>query len=486
MTPADEPLTAHNSANSVDHLSTGVLGTADIIFMVIAAAAPMAVVVALMPIAFGFGNGGGAPGAWLGAVIAMLLFAIGYVQIIPFVRNAGAFYAYISASIGRVAGLGAAYVAAFSYFALSCSTLTALAFFAEKFFESATGHAAHWGIWAFAAALTVTWLSYRQITLAASVLGVALVAETAILLILDVKIFYDVGWSGFDIADFSVNRVFVPGLGITGIYAFNSMIGIEGTAIYQEEAKNRAVTIPRATYLAIGMIGLFYVLTAWCLTSSAGASLIGSIARADPGSFVANRSLVHLGKAGKAAVDILVLTSAFAAVLGLFNNSARYLYALARDGVLPRALAHTHPIHHSPHVAAFTLSAAMGLVIVVALLLGLDPLVNVTTALTGLGSVGLMALLSVTSLAIPVFFIRAKRIGVANCLSPAVGGIVITSATVLAFLNYPALTGVDSPIINHLPYALIVLFVGGAVQALWFRARRPAVYRLIGSNRVDG
>ena len=40
-----------------------------------------------------------------------------------------------------------------------------------------------------------------------------------------------------------------------------------------------------------------------------------------------------------AAVSLLVLTSSFAAVLGLFNNSARYLYALGRDGVLPRSLA---------------------------------------------------------------------------------------------------------------------------------------------------
>ena len=481
-TPAADP----RPATTTGELGAGVLGTADIVFMVVAAAAPMAVVVALMPMAFGFGNGAGVPGVWLAAAVAMLLFAVGYVQIIPFVRNAGAFYAYIAASIGRMWGLGAAYIAAFSYFALACSTLGAFAFFSEQLYESATGHSLHWGLWAFAAIALVAWLSYRRITLAASVLGIALIAETAILLLLDFKIVFDLGLSKFDPAAFSIHRVFAPGLGIAAIYAFNSMIGIEGTAIYQEEARDRSVTIPRATYVALVSIGLFYVFTAWCLTSSAGAANVAALARANPGSFVADRSIAHLGKAGAAAVNLLVLTSSFAAVLGLFNNSARYVYALARDGVLPAALARTHRRQHSPHVAAFVLAAAMTLVIAGAVILHLDPLVNVATALAGLGSVGLMALLSLTSMVIPVFFLRRGLWSTAGCVAPALGGLVISAATVLAFLNYPALTGVDSGIINHLPYILVALFFGGAAQAIWLRAKRHHLYIRIGSNRVEG
>ncbi len=473
-------------SHPVGELSAGVLGTAEIIFMVVAAAAPMAVVVALMPMAFGFGNGSGVPGVWLGAVIAMLLFATGYVKIIPHVRNAGAFYAYIAASIGRLWGLGAAYVAAFCYFTLACSTLGAFAFFGEQLFESLTGTSWHWGIWAFIGIALVAWLSYRRITLAASVLGVALLAETAIILLLDVKIVYDLGLRQFDLSVFSPHRVFAPGLGIAAIYAFNSMIGIEGTAIYQEEARDRQVTIPRATFLALVLIGLFYLFTAWCLASSAGVDSVAALAHADPGNFVANRSREHLGRLGVAAVELLVLTSSFAAVLGLFNNSARYLYALARDGVMPRVLASTHHRHHSPHVAALTLAVAMAIVFAAAVIMKLDPLVNVATALAGLGSVGLMALLSLTSLAIPLFFLRRREIGVATCIAPALGGLVILIATLLAFFNYPALTGVDSVVINHLPYVLLVLFLAGMAQAGWLRASRPEHYQRIGSNRVDG
>ena len=63
---------------------------------------------------------------------------------------------------------------------------------------------------------------------------------------------------------------------------------------------------------------------------------------------------------------------------------------------------------------------------------------------------------------------------------------MIAAATVLAFLNYSVLTGVDSVVINRLPYLLIALAAFGAVQALWLRRRHPALYLRIASTRVEG
>jgi amino acid transporter len=473
------------AARREGRLVSGVLGTSDIVFMVMAAAAPMAVVVALMPMAFAFGNGGGVPGTYLLAIGAMLLFAVGYVRMIPFVQNAGAFYAYITASFGRTWGLAAAYVAALAYFSLSCSTLAALAYFTAQFFEHVTPWRLDWSVWAFASIVLTCWLSYHQITLAAKVLAVALVAEIALILLLDVAIVVVHGLRAFDLRDFAASHVLAPGLGISAIYAFNGMIGVEGTAIYQEEARARQITIPRATYIAVLMVGLFYVFTAWCLTSAVGAERVSAVAKADPGLFVEKQSLAHLGPWGANAVSLLVLTSSFAAVLALFNNSARYLYALGRDGVLPRALARTHPAHHSPYVAGFVLTAALLIVFVLAVVAQLDPLVNIATALVGVGSVGLMALLALTSLTIPVFFARRSVYGWATTVAPAIGGLTIAAATLMAFLNYPALTGVDSILINHLPYALIVVALIGALQAQRLRAKHPRVYACIGATRID-
>jgi amino acid transporter len=467
-------------------LSRGALNTSELAFMVIAAAAPMAVVVALMPMAFAFGNGRGVPGTYACAVIAMLLFATGYVRIIPFVRNAGAFYAYISASFGRTFGLGAAYVAAISYFSVCCSTLGALAFFSGDLFARISGRSTPWELWAGLSIGLVSYFAYRRITLAAAILSCALIAEMVLLGLLDIAIVRERGFALVNLRSFSLPVIFAPGIGIAAIYAFNGLIGIEGTAIYQEEAKDRDRTVPRATYLSILMIGCFYVLTGWCIVIGVGESSdVARIARSDPGHFILGQIAHYMGPWAGDALSVLVVTSAFAAVLALFNNSARYVFALARDGVLPRPLARTHAHYHSPHVASVALTVLMIALFTVASLAGLDPLTTIATALGGVGSVGLMALLAVTSLGIPVFFARRGSWGFSYTFAPALGGCVIVAATLLAVQNYPAITGVTSPLINDLPIGLVLIVAAGIVQALWLSKRRVDVFERIGSNRVD-
>jgi amino acid transporter len=453
--------------------------------MVMAASAPLAVVVALLPLAFAFGNGAGIPGTWLLATGSMFLFAIGYVRIIPYVRNAGAFYAYICASVGRTLGLGAAYIALLSYFALSCSTLAALAFFTSDFVSRTVEVDSPWQLWAAVAIALVIYLANHRITLAATVLAFALIAEISVVVLLGIAVILDRGLPAFDLSDFAPGTVFAPGLGIGLMYGFNSLIGLEGTAIYQEEARNRQITIPRATYISVVVVGFFYLFTAWCLSTSVGSANVARVAAADPGHFVTDRAADHLGAAGAAAFSLLVLTSGFAATLGLFNNATRYLYALARDGVLPRRFAKTHPRYGSPHAAGTLLGAMLIVVVGSGALAGLDPLLNISTSLVGLGSVGLMSLLAFTALVVPVFFARRGTYGVATTVAPAIGGIAIAIATGLAVANYSALTGVESRVINSLPWLLVVAAVIGIVRAQWLRVHDPAAYQRIGASRVD-
>lgn len=105
----------------------GLLGTGDIIFMILACAAPMGVLAGIIPLALAFGNGAGMPGTQLLVCIVMLLFAMGYVRMIPHVRNAGAFYAYIALSLNKEAGVAAACVAFTAYVCATASVLGAMA-----------------------------------------------------------------------------------------------------------------------------------------------------------------------------------------------------------------------------------------------------------------------------------------------------------------------------------------------------------------------
>ncbi len=463
-------------------LRAGTLGTVDIIFLVLAAAAPMAVVVATMPLAFALGNGPGVAGTFLLAGLAMAFFTVGYVRLIPHIRNAGAFYAIIAQSFGKRIGLASAYVALLSYVALCCATLGAFSYFAVDLLVRTFGASPPWGVIATAVIALLAILAYFRIDFTAKILAIALAAEVLAILALDLAIVWNSGGASPAFV-FDPGAVFAPGLGVAAIYAFNSCIGFEATAIYQEEARDRERSVPKATYAAIGIVCIFYVFTAYSFTVASGRD-IGAVAGSNPGHYVFGLANRYLGPSGEWLLSILVVTSAFAAVLGLFNNSVRYLFAMARDGVMPSALARTRAENGSPFRSALPVAVIMVIVVTGFALAGLDPLLSLTTALTGLGSVGLMALLSVTAFAVPAYFFRRKLAGGSAILFPVVGGAMLTAGTLLSVLNYPMLTGTDSRLVNALPIILLAAAALGAGQASWLRRHRPACFSRIGSSRI--
>jgi amino acid transporter len=476
--------TIESDAAAEMQLARGVLGTADILFMVIAVAAPMAIVAATMPLAFALGNGVGATGVYLLAGLSMALFAIGYVRLLPHVRNAGAFYSIICQAFGRELGLGAAYVALVCYVALCCATLGVFSFFVADFVASLGLHQVPWIVPALATVAVLAILSYYRITLTAHILAVALVAEVVAIVALDVAILLKNGPGALPTAAFAPSTVFRGGFGIAAIYAFNGCIGFEGTAIYQEEARDPARTVPRATYAAIGIVAIFYVFTAWCLCAAAGPG-VKTVAGADPGHFVFAIARRYLGSAGERTLSVLVMTSAFAAILGLFNNSSRYVFALARDGVLPRGLAHINPASGSPFRAGVPVLTVLAVVPLGFSLAGFDPLLTLATSLTGFGSVGLMVLLALTAFAVPAFFLARRSGSIATVLLPSLGGAMISAGALVSFLNYSALTGTSMPAVNALPWLLIPLAGVGVAQALWMRRACPETFARIGETRID-
>lgn len=479
-------INSDHEATDEGGLFSGILGTGDIIFMILACAAPMGVLAGIVPLAFAFGNGAGVPGTQLGMSIVMLLFAVGYVRIIPHVRNAGAFYAYIAASLNKEAGIAAAYTAVVAYICAAASVLGAMSYFAADLFSALTGIVTSWVIWAVISIAVIAWLGYHKITMAAKVLIVALLLEVGLIAVIDILILWDRGWAGLDFTSFSPRAVFAPGLGIAVIYAINGCIGFEATAIYQEEAVNRAVTIPRATYGAVLVLGSFYVLSSWCLVLAVSPDKIKAVAGADPGHLVANVAFRQLGQFGRDALNLLTISSLFAAALGFFNNISRYFFALSRDGLIPAPLGRVHRRHGSPYLACLLLAVLLILIIGFFALAGLDPLLSLATSLSSMGAVGLEILLTTTSLTIPLFFARRGEYSWGRTVAPLAAGLIIAAATWLSLANYPTLTGTTLPVINRLPLLFIAIAALGLGHGIYLRRMRPAAYARVGSSHVEG
>ena len=91
------------------------IGMWQIVFFVIAAAAPLTGMLGIIPVAIRLGHGAGVPGAFVIAGLILLIFSVGYAAMSRHVVNAGAFYAYLARGLGQSFGVSGALVALASY-----------------------------------------------------------------------------------------------------------------------------------------------------------------------------------------------------------------------------------------------------------------------------------------------------------------------------------------------------------------------------------
>jgi amino acid transporter len=463
-------------------LEGGSVGTGEIAFMILAAAAPSAAVVGVVPLGIALGTGDALPGDFLLASLVLLLFAIGYAALSRHVTSAGALYSYVARGLGRMAGASAAYVALVAYNAMAIALAAAFGFFAHGTFDSLFSIDLPWWLWFAASALVVGVLGYREIAITARVLGVALVCELLVLLVFDVAVLLNEGFDGFSLSSFAPASVLGGGVGIALMYAFSSYVGFEAAASYGEEAKDARRGVARATYLALAIIGTFYTLTT-CAAIAAYGGHAEAAAAADPGGFVFAAAVDQVGSFESDLLQVLVVSSLFAGFLAFHQGASRYFFAVARDGLLPESLERIHPRHGSPYLASM-LQLAIVVVVVGALgLAGLDPYLEITAPTLGLGTLGIIGLQATVSLAVVAFFRRRHDAHWASTLlAPALAAAGLVTSVVLVVDNFDALTGSSTRIVGLLPWIYPLAVLAGLAAAAWLRANRPRRYAEMAAN----
>ncbi|CAM5287352.1 Amino acid transporter OS=Streptomyces antimycoticus OX=68175 GN=SANT12839_089820 PE=4 SV=1 [Streptomyces antimycoticus] len=391
---------AYTSTRRPAHTNlSGRLGTGAIVFMVIAAAAPLTVVGGNVPLAIAGGPGAGAPVGFALASMVLLVFAVGFVTMTPHVPQAGAFYAYATRGLGDRVGVGTAAVALVAYTAIQVGVYGYLGWAVNDVLHTFGGPTLPWWVWALAALGIVALLGYRHIDLSSKVLGVALVLEIVVVLVLDAGIFARGGAHGVDVESFTPHAAFSGPLGVAVLFAITGFIGFEATAVFRDEARDPERTIPRATYLAVLIIGAFYTLSCWALVLAAGTEDAPAVAQKtldSQGNMLMDTAQVYVGTALRDVMQVLLLSSLFACVLSFHNVIARYTFTLARQDLLPAPAGRRPPAPPLPvrllgrpdrHRAA----SSIGLVSRAAI--GLDPLSRVSSAPRGLATVGRSLLL---------------------------------------------------------------------------------------------
>ena len=492
MTATNQSAGASTATESPQHgrTLTGSLGVTAIVFMVVAAAAPLTVVGGAAPLGILLGNGVGYPAMFAISAVVLLLFSVGLATMAKHVPKPGAFFTFVGYGLGRPMGLATAYLALLTYTTIQVAVYGYMGYVLEVTVTGLGGPDLPWYFYALAVIGLVGILGYRHIELSSKVLGVMLVGEILIVLALVAAVVASGGAEGLSLAPFEPANIVsgAPGVGL--MFAIAAFIGFEATAIFRDEAKNPSRTIPIATYVAVIGIGVFYTLASWALVMAWGPSGVVEAAAADPGAMVIITTLNYLGPIGEVIINVLLITSMFACVLSFHNVITRYQHSMSSAGVLPRRLGDVHHRHLSPHTSSLVQTATAAVFIVAFAVLGLDPVLAVFTWFSGVATLAIAILMAITSVAVIVYFTRKRR-GVASLwhtvIAPALGLLGLVGSAVIITAYFPMLVGdVDAegvPVFGALSLALIAVIlivpIAGYMQAMMLKSRDPKAYERI-------
>jgi amino acid transporter len=146
---------------------------------------------------------------------------------------------------------------------------------------------------------------------------------------------------------------------VFGVLAFT---GFEAPAYLGEEVERPRRTVPRAILMTTALIGVVYLFFFYIATVGYGLSNISKLP-ADPAPWdTIGRS--YWGSGPTVLVDIASVVALIAGGLAAQNGAARMVFALGRDGLMPRLLGRTLPRFGTPAAALTVIfggSIAMGL-----------------------------------------------------------------------------------------------------------------------------
>ncbi|MGW9415829.1 APC family permease [Arthrobacter cupressi] len=467
---------------------SGNMGVGELVMNVLAFSSPLATVAGTLPVLLMF-SGQTAPAIYMLVTLMLLIFSVGFVKMSRSVRGAGGFYSFVTAGLGKPAGLGGAFLALFGYILIG--------FFAPSFFgvtlqgfvvNTLNGPGVPWYWYALGIIAATTVLAYNRIDLSAKLLTAVMLLEVAVIVVFDVASFSANGLDAVQGAGFALPSLTDASIGLALLFAVGNFFGFEATVIYRDEVKNPDKTISRATYLAVIGIGLFYAVAAWAFIAFLGPGNVQAAAESNTVNLFNDAVAALAGKIFADVAMILLITSVLACMLSIQNIAARYSFSLAADHALPPVLGRVHPRHKSPYVSALAVGLLWAVATVIFTVLGVAPDALYPIA-SGSGTFAVLLLMFITSFAVFVYFLRRRGSAPESVwktiIAPIISVLFLGAITYLAITNYPDLIGGSAVMTVIFMTFTFALFFGGIAYAFFLRSKRPEIYARLGRRKID-
>jgi amino acid transporter len=403
------------------------------------------------------------------ALIACICAATAIGQLARLFPSAGGMYTYAARSLGPGAGFFVAWlfilfeplVAPFLYLEFGWAM--------TDVFQTEVGwhYAGQWWIWVVLMTTIVFLLTYRDIrlsTTAGVILGafeILVFGALAIWMLLS-----NVG--DLNAQPFNPSNANGDWSGVFKgmVFAILAFIGFEAAAPLGEEARNPRRTVPRAVVGSAVAIGLFYVLCSYAWVFGAGFDrFVEQATGADPWR---NLGKVFWGT-GWILIFLAICNSIAANSNAAVNAATRVFYSLARNGLAPRALGHTHPEFKTPNVAIIWMSLfALALALIVGAAWG--PLTGFALIATAAVPVVIIVYM-VVSVGCIVYYMGAGR----QEFNPLLHLVLPIGGIVLFFfpLYYQFVKAPPTYPVKNANWVALAWAVVGIGLTIWLTSRRP-------------
>jgi amino acid transporter len=420
--------------------------------------------------------GGSTPLAFLLGGIACLALAFVVIGFTRRMASAGYAYTYASRSLGKSPGFMAGWMYAFGMACFVPMTMAGVAYL----FSDLLGLSAAWGFWLFLIGMgLLVLLSIVRIKLTTRLQLLVAIITVGVIVIVDIFTTAKGGAHGHTGAPFTFSHTVTGGFhgvfyGI--ILGVTSYIGFETAADFGEETARPRRNIPIAVLAATIFAIVFYLWTTYSMTIGVGLDKIG----ADPLPLKTIATKYVAGWVGT-LTEVGAMLSAFIVCVACATASTRTVYAMGREGVLPRFFGRTHRTFKTP--ANATIAVATVAVIMCAISwfgfgheLGPTPLTTYYFWAT-MGTLAVIVVYIGLCFGGIVFFRRTRRKWnpLVHVLVPLIGAVVFGAAL------YGSVYPVPVHPLDYTPYITLAWLVLGVVFVLTLRARNPQAVERIGS-----
>ncbi len=256
--------------------------------------------------------------------------------------GAGAIYEYLAQAVHNSFGIFSAGVYLLGTLFLGAGGIyIGLGFLVQGFFATHLHATIPWWVGG-AAGLTIAFLlNHYGVRLA--IRGVLILACISVVpfLILSAVIIAKGGVGGNTLTVFtpsptSWNTVF------NGIlFAVLLFVGFEAAASIAEETENPRRSIPIAVLTAVALTGVLYVLVTYAATIGFGEAALAKNAWFASPSPMGDLATQYVGNWLSVVIDLVIIIDALSLAIAIMVTASRMLFALGRDGLLPRFVSRT-------------------------------------------------------------------------------------------------------------------------------------------------